>query len=277
VVSEVESLPRIFVSFAHADSEQALDLATALEEAGSVCWHMYGKRKLKTFPVEIAARLEESDVLALVYSANTEKSKRCPREVMAAIDLDLDLALVLLDGLRPEDLRGGKYQLFMNLETPLHWSTPQKVAAELVERFLDVGTPQPMARAQNVQRVVIVDDVDEQGALEKALRVLGVTRDEVLTRVQRPFGRGTSGVLRVAVKEPGPPCSGRLVVTRNPTLRDARVQKAATQLNLARATMRVRVLEQFGPYKKDDARYVLVCAPNFPVDQRAKGDRPTMG
>ena len=271
-MSELEGTPRVFVSFTDSDAPEALSLTEALNDAGGHAWHMYKERTLKTFTAELSARLRHSDVLALVYSKDTESSNWCPREVMEAIDLDLDLALVLLDGHRLRDLRGGKYKLFMNLETPLHWSTPKRVADELIQRYRTVVPEAPTPRVEAVQRVLIVDDVAEDAALTKGLLALGVAQDQVTTRVQRPFGRGQAGILRIAVNEPGQSVSGRLVVTRNPTHKDPRIHRAAAQLNLPRGDIRIRVLEAFGPYAEGDPRFVLVSAPDFPIGSRQRGE-----
>src|SRR3712207_2277523 len=99
--------PYVFLSYASADRERALQLADALEAAGVSAW--VDRRSIaggSSWNTEIVQGIKQCAVLALAATEAAVQSRNVQRELQLAVEFDRPVLPLLLEPVRfPDEMR----------------------------------------------------------------------------------------------------------------------------------------------------------------------------
>lgn len=118
-----------FISYAHRDLPAALPILEALYKEKYRFWYDEGIEAGKDWPEVIAARLSGASLVLVLYSKAFSLSQNCAREVNFATDRKKALAVVSLDGSRPQGAMGMQLSVAPLVMGP--GKAPEKIIGEL--------------------------------------------------------------------------------------------------------------------------------------------------
>jgi hypothetical protein len=129
---------KVFISYQHADADFAQMLCDELESQGVLCW--IAPRNIlpgDSWRDSIVTAVESTQVMALVFSSNTQISKQVKKELSIADECDAKMVPILIEDIDPQG--EFKFQL-----TGTHWiravggdKTAVKWATSQIKLYLD--------------------------------------------------------------------------------------------------------------------------------------------
>lgn len=89
--------PYIFVSYAHRDSEQVMNVISSLQEHGYRLWYDDGIAPGSEWPEDIAQHLDRSSVVMAFITPNSVASQNCRREITFSLSREKPFLSVLME------------------------------------------------------------------------------------------------------------------------------------------------------------------------------------